>query len=68
MNPKLEPLLTTLEKGCTELAQATQKLAARVEAHRIADAEADARMLELKRRARMRDRKRFPSEPPRGRR
>jgi hypothetical protein len=68
MNVKLEPLLLTLEKGCTELAKATKSLAARVEAHKLADAEADERMAALKQRAQARDRSRFPSDPSRGRR
>ena len=59
MNAKLEPLLLTLEDGCAKLAAATAKLHARVLAHAAADAEADARMLELKRRASARDRFRF---------
>lgn len=68
MNPKLEPLLVTLEKGCAELAKRTKQLHARVLAHEAADAEATDRMADLKRRAAARDRNRFPSDPPRGRR
>jgi hypothetical protein len=68
MNPKLEPLLRTLEAGCTELAKRTAQLHKRVLEHEAADAEADERMRELRLRAAKRDRNRFPSEPPRGRR